>query len=47
VTALGIFAAYENFQQAKWRTDVAVPAHKTTSVTVTFAKAGVTAKAGP
>jgi type VI secretion system protein VasD len=47
VTALGIFAAYQDFQQAKWRADVAVPAHKTTSVTVTFAKAGITAKAGP
>jgi type VI secretion system protein VasD len=46
VTDLGIFAAYENFQQAKWRTDVTVPAHKTTVVTVTFAKDGITKKAG-
>jgi type VI secretion system protein VasD len=47
VTGLGIFAAYQNFQQAKWRTDVPVPAHKTTTVTLTFAKDGITAKAGP
>ncbi|MGH9467858.1 MAG: type VI secretion system lipoprotein TssJ [Terriglobales bacterium] len=47
VTALGIFAAYQNFQQAKWRADVAVPAHKTTTVTVTFAKDGITTKASP
>ncbi|HTW70710.1 MAG TPA: type VI secretion system lipoprotein TssJ [Acetobacteraceae bacterium] len=47
VTDLGIFAAYQNFQQVKWRTDVPVPAHKTTTVTVTFAKSGITAKAGP
>jgi type VI secretion system protein VasD len=47
VTDLGIFAGYQNFQQAKWRADVPVPAHKTTSVTVTFAKGGITATAGP
>jgi type VI secretion system protein VasD len=47
VTDLGIFAAYQNFQQTKWRTDVPVPAHKTTAVAVTFAKDGISAKAGP
>jgi len=46
VTDLGIFAAYQNFQQAKWRTEVSVPAHKTTTVTVTLAKDGTTTKAG-
>ena len=46
VTDLGIFAAYKNFEKARWRTGVAVPAHKTTTVTVTFARNSVTAKAG-
>jgi type VI secretion system protein VasD len=47
VTALGIFGGFQNFQQAQWRTDVAVPAHKTTTVSVTFARTGITAQAGP
>jgi type VI secretion system protein VasD len=46
VTDLGIFAAYQNFQQVRWRADVSVPAHKTTAVTATFAKDGITTKAG-
>jgi type VI secretion system protein VasD len=46
VTDLGIFGAYQNFQQAKWRTDVSVPAHKTTAVTVTLAKDGISTKTG-
>lgn len=46
-TDLGIFGAYQNFQQAKWRAAVSVPAHKTTPVTVTLAKDGITTKAGP
>jgi type VI secretion system protein VasD len=47
VTDLGIFAAYQNFQQAKWRTALSVPAHKTTAVMVTLAKDGISTKAGP
>ncbi len=47
VTDLGIFAAYQNFQQAKWRTDASVPAHKTTAVTVTLAKDGISTKVAP
>ena len=47
VTDLGIFAAYQNFEKARWRTGVAVPAHKTLAVTVTFAGNDVTTKAGP
>lgn len=47
VTALGIFAAYRDFQNAKWRATVPVPAHKTTTVTVTIGHDGVVAKAEP
>ncbi len=45
VTALGIFAAYRDFQNAKWRATVPIPAHKTTAVTVTIGHDGVVAKA--
>ena len=47
VTDLGIFAAYRNFENARWRASVTVPVHQTTAVTVTFAKDGITTKAGP
>jgi len=47
VKALGFFAAYRDFQHAKWRAEVAVPPHKTTTVTVTATRAGITAKPGP
>lgn len=47
VTAIGLFAAYRDFQHAQWRADVAVPPHKTTTVTVTAGRSGITAKPGP
>jgi len=46
VTDLGIFAAYQKFERARWRTAVTVPAHKTTAVTITLGADGITAKAG-
>lgn len=47
VKALGFFAAYRDFQHAKWRAEVAVPPHKTTTVTLTATRTGITAKATP
>ncbi|HSU05904.1 MAG TPA: type VI secretion system lipoprotein TssJ [Acetobacteraceae bacterium] len=47
VTALGILAAYRDFQHEKWRATVPVPAHKTTVVTATIGHDGVVAKAEP
>lgn len=46
VKALGFFAAYQDFQHATWRADVAVPPHKTTTVTVTAGRAGLVVKSG-
>ena len=47
VKALGIFAAYRDFQKEKWRTTVPVPPHKTTPVTVEIGHDGVSVKPPP
>jgi type VI secretion system protein VasD len=47
VTAIGIFAAYRNFQGAKWRAVVNVTPHQTTKVTVQAGAKGLTVKTDP
>lgn len=47
MTALGVFAAYRDFQHATWRASVPIPPHQTTKVTVTVGSDKVTAKAEP
>ncbi|MBN9510591.1 MAG: type VI secretion system lipoprotein TssJ [Alphaproteobacteria bacterium] len=44
VKAIGIFAAYRNFQPVIWRADAEVPPHKTTVLTVTAGRTGVVVK---
>ncbi len=46
VTALGFFAAYGTFQSATWRASAAVPAHKTTKLTVTVGANAIAVKPG-
>ncbi len=45
VKALGVLAAYRDFQHATWRATVPVPAHQTTKVTVTAGHDAVVVKA--
>jgi type VI secretion system protein VasD len=47
VKALGFFAAYGAFQTATWRASTAVPANKTTLVTVTIGRTAITVKSAP
>ena len=47
VPALGVFAAYRDFQHATWRGSADIPPHQTTRVTVTAGAQGVTVKAEP
>jgi type VI secretion system protein VasD len=47
VTALAVFAAYRDFQNAIWRVVTEVPAHKTTAVTVTADATGLKLVAAP
>lgn len=42
VHAIGIFAAYADFQHVTWRADTVVMPHQTTTVTVTAGSAGLT-----
>jgi type VI secretion system protein VasD len=42
VQAIGIFAAYRDFQTKTWRATVPLPSNKTTPVTVTLGANGVT-----
>lgn len=46
VTALSFFAAYRDFQNAKWRAETDVPPHKTTKVSVSAGRSGLTVKSG-
>jgi type VI secretion system protein VasD len=39
--AIGIFAAYRDFPNTKWRASADIPAHQTTSLLVTLDKSGV------
>lgn len=47
VKAIGILAAYRDYEHVAWRAVVPVPANKTSSMTVVADKAGVTAKIVP
>jgi type VI secretion system protein VasD len=44
VHAIGIFAAYRDFQNAIWRGVAEIPPHKTTNIVVTAGHDGVTVK---
>ncbi len=47
VTAIGIFAAYQNFQAVTWRATVEVAAHKTTKINVQAGAKGIVVKTDP
>ena len=42
--AIGVFAAYRDYEHVDWRAMADIPAHQTSTLTVTAGKAGVTAK---
>jgi type VI secretion system protein VasD len=44
---LGVFVAYQNFQQLVWRATTPIPPHTTTAVTVAAGHAGVVVTAAP
>ncbi|HKM64961.1 MAG TPA: type VI secretion system lipoprotein TssJ [Acidisphaera sp.] len=44
VTAIAIFGAYRDFQHATWRASTDIPPHKTTDITVTAGRNGITLK---
>jgi type VI secretion system protein VasD len=41
VHAVGVFGAFADFQNVTWRASADVPAHQTTTITVTMERAGV------
>jgi type VI secretion system protein VasD len=41
VHAIGVFAAYRDFANSKWRASVEIPAHQTTTITITMDNAGI------
>lgn len=45
VKAVGVFAAYRNFQGATWRAAADIPPHRTTDITVVAGQNGITLKA--
>jgi type VI secretion system protein VasD len=45
--AIGIFAAYRDYEHVTWHATVKIPPHETSTLTVTADKAGVTAKIEP
>lgn len=47
VTAVGVFAAYRDYENVAWRAVVAVPAHVRSRLVVMAGKAGVTARIEP
>jgi len=47
VHAIGVFAAYRDFQNTTWKAAADIPAHKTTTITITLDKAGVKLEAKP
>ena len=47
VKAIGVFAAYRNFQQATWRATAPVVAHQTTTLSVAAGHDGITVTASP
>jgi type VI secretion system protein VasD len=42
VKAIGVFTAYRDFQNVKWRVSADIPPHQTTTLTVTADSTGVT-----
>ncbi len=47
VTAIGIFAAYRNYQGAKWRATGAVAPHQTTTITMQAGATGINVTTNP
>ena len=47
VTAIGVFAAYRDYENVAWRAVVTVPPHVSSTLTVTATRAGHTAKIEP
>ena len=47
VKVIGVFAAYRDFQKVAWRATAEVPAHKTTTMTITADRDGVKLVATP
>jgi type VI secretion system protein VasD len=47
VKAIGVFAAYANYQTATWRGDTDVPPHETTTVTATIGASAVKVTTAP
>lgn len=47
VHAVGVFAAYRDFQRAVWRAATDIPAHRTTTITVSADGAGIKLAATP
>ncbi len=45
VKAIGVFAALRDFRRANWRGAADIPAHRTTNITVSAGRDGVTVKA--
>ncbi len=45
--SFGVFGAYRDYEHVAWHASVAIPAHQTSTLTVTAGKAGVTAKIEP
>lgn len=45
--AIGVFAAYREYEAVTWRAVVAIPANQTSTLTVTAGKAGLTVKVEP
>ena len=41
VRAIGVFAGYRDFQNVVWRASADIPAHQTTTITVTAGKSGL------
>lgn len=47
VHAIGVFAAYRDYEHAEWHTTVDVPAHQTSKLAITVQRAGVEATITP
>ena len=45
--AIGVFAAYRDYESVAWRAVAAIPANQTSTVTVTAGKAGLSIKIAP
>lgn len=47
VHAIGIFAAYRDYEHTVWQAVIDIPAHRTSTLVITASKAGVAAKIEP